>query len=99
MDETHLDERLDFAPLRQLLRTHTLRHFQRVALNARHDCVGVRSLLCTLIQLLDNNDLLACLAASKHNCDLEVQRYVILCITSCKYTITPFRACILRAWF
>lgn len=60
---THLDEGLDLAPFRQLLLAHALRYLQRVTLDASNDRVGVRSLLCALIQLLDHNDLLSGLAS------------------------------------
>ena len=68
--DTHFDKRFDFAPLRQPLCTHALRHLERVALDTGNDSVRVGSLLCTLIQLLDDYDLLSCLAAGKDDCDL-----------------------------
>jgi hypothetical protein len=67
---THLDERLDFAPALQLLGTHALRDLPWVALDASNDSVGVWSLLGTIIELLDDDDLLASLAALKDECDL-----------------------------
>ena len=60
---THLDEGLDFAPLRQLLLAHALCYLERVTLDASNDRVGVRPFLCALIQLLDDNDLLTGLAS------------------------------------
>ena len=67
---THLDERLDLAPLRELLRTHALGDLQWVALDASNDSVGVGALLGALIELLDDNDLLARLTAGQNDGDL-----------------------------
>ena len=68
--ETHLDERLDLAPLRNLLRTHTLRYLERVTLDAGNDGMGVWPLLGALVELLDDDHLLSRLAALEDDCDL-----------------------------
>jgi hypothetical protein len=68
---THLDERLDFAPPRQLLRTHTTGYLPRVALDAGDDGVSVWSLLGAFVILLNDDHLLARLATLEHNCDLH----------------------------
>ena len=56
---THLDEGLDLAPPRNLLRAHALRYLERVTLDAGNDCVGVWPLLGALIELFDDDDLLS----------------------------------------
>ena len=70
----HLDERLDLAPLRELLRTHALGDLQWVALDAGNDGVGVGALLGALVELLDYDDLLARLTALQNNCNLQNER-------------------------
>ena len=60
---TYLDERLDLAALRNLLRTHTLRYLERVTLDAGNDRMGVGPLLGALVELLDDDDLVARLTA------------------------------------
>ena len=67
---THLDERLDLAPLRNLLGAHTLRHLEGVTLDAGNDSMGVWPLLGALVQLLDDDDLLTRLAALEDDSDL-----------------------------
>jgi hypothetical protein len=66
----HLDEGLDLAPPRELLRAHTLGHLERVALNAGDDGVRVGALLCALIELPDHDDLVAGLTALEDDRDL-----------------------------
>ena len=66
----HLDERLDLAPLRKLLSTHTLGDLQWVTLDASNDGVGEGPFLGALIELLDHDDLLACLTAGEHDGNL-----------------------------
>lgn len=68
---THLDERLDLAPLRNLLRAHALRHLEGVTLDAGNDRMGVGSLLGALVELLDDDDLLTRLAALEDDGDLS----------------------------
>ena len=68
---THLDERLDLAPLRNLLGAHTLRHLEGVTLDAGNDSMGVWPLLGALIELLDDDDLLAGLTALQNDCHLK----------------------------
>lgn len=68
---TNLDEGLDLAPLGDLLCTHTLGHLERVTLDAGNDSMGVRPLLGTLVELLDDNDLPPRLAALEDDGDLE----------------------------
>ena len=98
---TDLDEGLDLGPPRDLLRTHALGDLQWVALDARNDGVGVGALLGALIELLDHDDLLACLAAGQHDGNLEPTHnsFSPPCLPPPEQTriITPFRACILRA--
>ena len=60
---TDLDEGLDLAALGQLLRTHTLRYLEGVTLDAGNDSMGVGALLGALVELLDDDDLVSCLAA------------------------------------
>jgi hypothetical protein len=59
----HLDERFDFAPPRKLLCSHSLGHFPGIALDSSNDGMGIWALLGAIIDLLYDNDLLACLAA------------------------------------
>jgi hypothetical protein len=68
---TYLDERLDLAPFRQLLRTHTLRHLERVALNSSNDRMGIRALFRPLIKLLDDDHLVPGLPALKDDGNLS----------------------------
>ena len=100
--KAHLDERLDLAPLRQLLRTHTLGDLQWVALNTGNNGMGVGALLGALIELLDHDDLLARLAAGQHDGDLYERAPTKSKVESSALIqkpilFTPFRACILRA--
>ena len=67
---TNLDERLDLAPLRNLLRTHTLRYLEGVTLDAGNDSMGVWPFLGALVELLDDDHLLPRLAALEDDCDL-----------------------------
>lgn len=53
----HLDERLDLGALGQLLGTHGLGHLGWVSLNSGNDGVRVGSLLCSVVELLDDDDL------------------------------------------
>ena len=71
---TNLDERLDLAPLRDLLRTHTLRYLEGVTLDADNDGMGVWPLLGALVELLDDDDLLAGLAALEDDGDLRAHK-------------------------
>lgn len=90
----HLDEGLDLAPLRQLLLAHTFRYLERVTLDASNDRVGIRPLLCSLIQLLDDNDLLAGLASLKYDRNLTYSS--VPSFTSFVSRVSSlFRACIL----
>lgn len=66
----YLDERLNFASLRQLLRTHTLRHLQWVTFNTRNQGVRVWSLLRALIKLFDYDDLFSGMTALENDGDL-----------------------------
>ena len=68
---TDLDEGLDLAALGQLLRTHTLRYLEGVTLDAGNDSMGVGALLGALVELLDDDDLLARLAAGQHDGNLN----------------------------
>jgi hypothetical protein len=59
INKTHLDERLHFASVGQLLLTHSPCDFSGVALDSGNDSMGERSVLGTLIQLLNDNNLFA----------------------------------------
>lgn len=69
---THLDERLDLAPPLHLLLAHTVRHFSGVAFDTGDDGMGVGPLLGTLIELLDDDDLVASWAALLKGAGLEL---------------------------
>jgi hypothetical protein len=68
--DVHLDERFDFTPPRKLRRTHSLGHFPRIALDSNNNGVRIRALLGTIVDLLDDDDLPACLAALEDDGDL-----------------------------
>lgn len=70
--KTHLNKRLDLAPVCQLFLTHTPRYFPGVPLDASDNSMRVWSLLGALIQLFDNDDLLAGLTALEHDCNLSL---------------------------
>lgn len=78
---THLDERLDAAPPLQLLSAHSPCNFSWVALNASNDSMGVWPILRSLIDLLNNNDLLACLTALQDNGDLDKNEKIRIAVT------------------
>ena len=67
---TYLDERLDLAPLGQLLRSHSFCHLPGVTLDTSDNGMRERSLLGTLIILLDNDDLLSGLASLEDDSNL-----------------------------
>ena len=86
--ETYLDERLYFAPLRKLLRTHPLGHLQGVPLDSSNNSMRVWSVLGTLVQLLDDDDLLPCLTTCENDRDLYHQHDQSASInTELKHTI------------
>ena len=68
---TYLDERLDLAALRDLLRTHALRYLEGVTLDAGNDRMGVGPLLGALVELLDDDDLVARLTALEDDRNLH----------------------------
>jgi hypothetical protein len=68
---TYFDERLDLAPALQLLRTHASCHFSWVSLDPGDDSMGVRPLLGALVQLLNNDDFFAGVAALQGDGDLK----------------------------
>ena len=68
---TYLDERLDLAALRNLLRTHALRYLEGVTLDAGNDRMGVGPLLGALVELLDDDDLVARLTALEDDRNLH----------------------------
>ena len=93
----HLDERLDLASPCNLLLTHPPRHFSGVAFDAGNDGVGVWSLLGTVIELLDDNDLFAGLATLEADGDLIQQNsFSSLFQTPITRFFSPFRACRLQ---
>lgn len=65
---THLDERLNLAPLRDLLGTHALRDLSWVSVDAGDDGVGVWALLCALIRLLEDDCLAAGVSSGEDLC-------------------------------
>jgi hypothetical protein len=67
----HLDERFDFTPPRKLLRTHSLGHFPRIALDSSNNGVRIWALLGPIVDLLDDDDLPACLATLEDDCNLR----------------------------
>ena len=69
--ETYLDERLNLAPLGQLLRSHPFCYLQRVALDANNDGMREGPLLCPFIVLFDNDDLLTGLTSLEDNSNLR----------------------------
>jgi hypothetical protein len=69
--QTHLDERLDLAPGRQLLLAHAFGHFSWVPLNASDDGVGERMFGRALIQLLDDDNFFAGLTALEDDGNLD----------------------------
>ena len=98
--KTHLDEGLDFVPPLQLLRTHAPRYFPRVTLNPGNNGMWVGPLLRPVIELLDDNDLLACLTAGQHDGDLVesyTRRYIMAQNIILFAFDAPFRACKLRS--
>ena len=67
---TYLNERLNLAALRNLLRTHALRYLERVTLDAGNDGMGVWPLLGALVELPEDDDLLPRLTALEDDSDL-----------------------------
>lgn len=68
---THLDEGLDLASSSKSLGTHRLVDRQRGSLNTSNDGVGVRSLLGSVIVLLDDDNLLSSLSTRENDGDLR----------------------------
>ena len=68
---THLNKWLDFAPTEQLLSSHAFGHFPWVALDTGDYSMRIWSVLGALVQLFENDDLLAGLAALQDDCNLE----------------------------
>lgn len=68
---THLDERLDLVPPLQLLRTHALRHFPGVPFHTGNNSMGIRAFLGALVELFDNDDFPASLAALEDDGNLQ----------------------------
>ena len=68
---TDLDERLYSVSPLYFLGSHAAGDFSRVTLDASDNRVGVGTFLGSLIELLDDNDLLACLTALQDDGDLE----------------------------
>lgn len=69
--DTHLDERLNAAPPLQFLGTHSPCNFSRVTFNTSDDSMRVWSILGSFIDLLNNDNLLACLATLQDDGDLD----------------------------
>jgi hypothetical protein len=88
----YLDERLNAASPLQFLGAHSPRNFSRVAFDASNYGVGVWSFLCSLIELFNNDNLLACLAALQDDGDLDKKvRIAVTSITRMMEAL--FRAC------
>lgn len=68
---TDLDKRLHSASPLYLFGAHAAGDFSRVPLDASDDRVGVGTLLGPLIELLDDDDLLACLTALQDDGNLK----------------------------
>jgi hypothetical protein len=66
----HLDEGFDFTPPRKLLRPHSLGHLPGIALDSGNDGMRIWAFLGAIIDLLYDDDLLACLAALEDDSDL-----------------------------
>ena len=69
VDELH--ERLDLAALLLLGLAHGPGDLGRLAVDARHDAVAELALLVAVVEGLDDNRLLAGIAARKHDHDLS----------------------------
>jgi len=90
----HLDERLDTVPPLQLLGAHSPRDLSGVTLNASNNSVGVWPFLGSFIDLLDNDDLLACLTALQDDGDLDDKENIRIARTSVTCMVKAlFRAC------
>jgi hypothetical protein len=68
---TDLDKRLHSASPLYLLGAHAAGDFSRVPLDASNDRVGIGTLLGSLIELFDDDDLLACLTALQDDGNLK----------------------------
>jgi len=68
---TYLDERLDFAPLGQLLLSHSFCYLQRITLDSSNDGVRERSILAPFVVLFDHHNLLPGVTSLKDNSDLR----------------------------
>jgi hypothetical protein len=89
---TYLNERLNTVSPLQFLGAHSPRNFSRVAFDAGNDGMGVWSLLGSFIELFNNDDLLACLAALQDDGDLDNKvRIAMASITRMMEAL--FRAC------
>lgn len=66
-----LEEWLDFVPLCNRLFAHALGHFSWVSLNASDNGVWVRSILGSLVELFDYDNLSSGLSALEDNGDLS----------------------------
>ena len=67
----YLNERLDFAPLGQLLLSHSFCYLQRVPLDSSNDGVRERSILGPFVVLFDYHNLLSGMAPLEDNSDLR----------------------------
>lgn len=77
------DERLNLTPLGDLLLAHPFRYFSWVALDAGDNSVRVRPLFRTLIELLDDDDLLPRLASLQHDRNLLLLFQELCALISC----------------
>ena len=69
--ETHLDERLNLAPLGQFLRPHSFCHLQRVSLDTSNNGMREGSLFGPFVVLFDDDNLFAGLTPLEDNSDLR----------------------------
>ena len=68
---TYFYKRLDLCPPLHLLLVHTLRDFERVALNASDESEGVFALLVSVVQRLHNDNLLARMSPLEYDAHLS----------------------------
>ena len=68
----NLNERLDLRAPADLLLRHSVSHLEGGAIDARHKSVTIMTLLGTIVKILDDNSLLAGVAAVEDDNDLTL---------------------------
>ena len=84
----HLQERLDLAPLCELLGSHPLCDFTRVAVYTSDDSMGVWAGLGTLVRSLEDHGFAAGVASREDDADLRDKgntRRLSVCCTLARY--------------